>query len=185
VRSVAILLVIGVLTQPSAHAQVLDDWIMLHSDSSFDYLVTERGIGVLDSAGAVRRVTVSRMLVRHADDARTRIVAEREAAGAQTAGYASYISSTYILNVGCDSRTVALVETTDFDTDGRVLSRNRVDPVHGRRVAGWEARAADRLVQWTCARSASPGRGIDNDYSMRGRENGRPSIDADGLANGI
>jgi hypothetical protein len=155
VRTVAFLFAIGALTQQSAHAQVLDDWIMLHSGISFDYLVTERGLGVLDSVGAVRRVTVSRMLVRHPDEARTRILTERQAAGASTAGYADYISTTFILNVDCDNMTVALVETTDFDTDGGVLSRNRLDPVHGRTVAGWEARAADRLVQWTCARSSS------------------------------
>jgi hypothetical protein len=130
---------------------VLDDWIMMHSGTSFDYLVTERGLGILDSAGVLRRVTVSRMLVRHPDGARTRIIEERESAGAVTAGYADYISSTYILNVDCDSRTLAVIETTDFDAEGRVLSHHRLDPSYSRTADSWEARAAERLVQWTCA----------------------------------
>lgn len=144
-----------VMTGRPAHAQILDDWIMLHSGPSFDYLVTERGLGALDSAGVLRRVTVSRMLVRYPDEMRTRIVAQRQRVGAPTAGYGSYISSTFILNVDCDSLAVALVETTDFDSDGQPLWRHRVDPVWGRSLEGWDDRVGERLIDWTCTRKLS------------------------------
>ena len=123
-RALAIALAISALSHPPAHTQVLDDWIMMHSGTSFDYLVTERGLGILDSAGVLRRVTVSRMLVRHPDGARTRIIEERESAGAVTAGYADYISSTYILNNILSTKIVAPEsDATERNSDGQPSSR--------------------------------------------------------------
>jgi hypothetical protein len=134
-------------------AQVLGDWQIVYSDSAFDFLVTTRGFGPADPdryGPRVVRVTASRMLVRYIEPTRVRITAARERVGAPVEGYGRFASSTYLLDVDCDQRSVALIEATDFDDDGTVLSRTRPDRRLSRTVDGWTPTAIDRLTRWAC-----------------------------------
>jgi len=147
----ALFLMAGLL--PGAgRAQVLEDWRMLHTAKSFDYLVTERGFGVPDSTNpTVFRVTASRMLVRYVDEARTRMEAERAAAGLRVAGYERFASTTWLLDISCRDRTIVVIETTDWDDDGHVLDRIRPTPRARDAIGDWEPRATRALLDWTCS----------------------------------
>lgn len=141
-------------------AQVLDDWYILHSSEAFDYLVTERGFGKRDSTEQgprVLRVTASRMLVRYVDDTRVAIVRDRTARGMDSSGYDSFASSTYLLDVrSCDGQAqVSVVEITDYDSRGQVLSRTRPESRWATAVAQWDDAATARLIDWACSKYAT------------------------------
>lgn len=133
-----------------AGAQLLDGWSLLHSDSAFDYLATERDL--VRSGPGVFRVVTSRMLVRFIDGTREDLAMARLRSGRDSTGYHRFVSGTYLVDVSCDRRRVATVETVDFHEDGLVLSR-RADPAPGwaPSVEDWPQRASDRLIVWACA----------------------------------
>jgi hypothetical protein len=138
-------------------AQVLDDWYILHSSHAFDYLVTERGFGdrdSIDQGPRVLRVTASRMLVRYVDETRVAIVQDRTARGMDSSGYDSFVSSTYLLDVtSCDGQAlVSVVEITDYDSHGQVLSRTRPESHWAAAVAQWDDAATRRLIDWACSK---------------------------------
>lgn len=146
------------VTAAAARAQVLGDWQIVYSDSAFDYLVTPRGLGPADPdryGTRVLRVTASRMLVRYIDRTRLRISAARGRAGAPIAGYDRFASSTYLLDVDCAARTAALIEGTDFNDDGDVLARTRLDRRMGPTIDGWTADGMERLIDWACTQRSA------------------------------
>lgn len=137
-------------------AQVLDDWYILHSSEAFDYLVTDSGFGERDSTEQgprALRVTASRMLVRYVDETRVAIVQDRTARGMVSPGYNGFASSTYLLDVtSCDGRAlVSVVEITDYDSRGQVLSRTRPESRWAAAVAQWDDAATARLIDWACS----------------------------------
>jgi hypothetical protein len=146
------------LLVPSAgHAQILEDWLMLHSARAFDYLVTERGFGIADSTRpAVFRVTASRMLVRYIDETRVQIAAGRASAGLGVAGYHRFASSTWLLDISCGGRTIMVIEKTDFDDSGQVLDRARPEARPRDSIDGWDLRPTRALIDWTCGHDPDP-----------------------------
>jgi len=145
----------GAVTPVDSSAQILGDWQIVHSDSAFDYLVTPRGFGPADPdryGPRVLRVTASRMLVRYIDRTRLQISAARRRAGARVEGYGRFASSTFLLDVDCTTRDVAIIEGTDFDDDGEVLERRRPDRRSGPTIDGWPEDGMDRLIDWACTR---------------------------------
>jgi hypothetical protein len=94
------------------------------------------------------------MLVRYVDDTRVAIVRDRTARGMDSSGYDSFVSSTYLLDVtSCDGQAlVSVVEITDYDSHGQVLSRTRPESHWAAAVAQWDDAATRRLIDWTCSK---------------------------------
>ena len=154
----SILGAIALLVPSAGRAQILEDWLMLHSSRAFDYLVTERGFGIADSTRpAVFRVTASRMLVRYIDETREQIATGRASAGLGVAGYHRFASTTWLLDISCSSRTIVVIEKTDFDDSGRVLDRARPEARPGDSIDGWDLRPTRALIAWTCGHQRDPG----------------------------
>jgi len=142
-------------------AQILDEWRLVHSDSSFDYLVTDRGFAHVSTGldgTRVHRAVSSRMLVRYVDATRADLLATRREAGLPTAGYDAYASSTYVLAVHCVRRELWVTETVDYDDGGTVLDRKQADEGSTSRPHGWSADAIRAVLDWACRKAGGAGR---------------------------
>lgn len=149
------------VTQQPGSAQILGEWRLVHSDSAFDYLVTDRGFALesTDLDGArIHRAVASRMLVRYLNAERTDLLRTRRAAGLTTAGYDGYASSTYVMAVRCVRRELWVTETVDYADDGTVLERRRAQPDGKTGPEGWSETAAGAVLDWACRKAGGGGR---------------------------
>lgn len=149
-----------VAQQPLA-AQILGEWRLVHSDSAFDYLVTDRGFAHestgLDGA-RVHRAVISRMLVRYLDPERTHLLRTRREAGLATTGYVNYASSTYVVAVRCVRRQIWITETVDYADDGTVLDRRQAQPDSETAPEHWSENASGAVLDWACRKAGGGGR---------------------------
>jgi hypothetical protein len=143
-------------------AQILEEWRLLHSDTAFDYLVTDRGFShTRTEVDGTRhfRVVASRMLVRYVDRTRTALVVRRGEAGRPVRGYTDYASSTYILDIDCMKSLITVREAADYADNGVVLDRMRWEDDAGEPV-DWPRSATSAVTSWACRNStprAPPG----------------------------
>jgi hypothetical protein len=122
------------------------------------------------------------MLVRYVDETRVAIAQDRTARGIDSPGYDSFASSTYLLDVtSCDGQArVSVVEITDYDSRGQVLSRTRPESRWAAAVAQWDDAATRRLIAWACAKYATQTRDIGADFVL-GTERDELDVERVGL----
>ena len=157
--------VFSIAAPTGADAQ-FDGWSIIDSGPDYDFLVNPNSLalspGDIDSL-TVHRVIINRMLVRHQEPERGRMVAWRGAAGLPVEGYDRYASTAQVLEIRCAKGYYSIWESTDFDDSGTNLG-SRLNERAWRVPSGADSVPMRAILDWACA---TPGSGEEQTIALQ------------------
>jgi hypothetical protein len=157
--------VFSIAAPTDADAQ-FDGWSIIDSGPDYDFLMNPNSLalspGDIDSL-TVHRVIINRMLVRHQEPERGRMLAWRRAAGLPVEGYDRYASTAQVLEIRCAKAYYSIWESTDFDDSGTNLG-SRLNERAWRVPSGVDSVPMRAILDWACA---TPGSGEEQTIALQ------------------